>query len=202
MKIKHSFFKYLFCAIAFLAFTVLKPSEIRAQEVLPWEMGEDDGMPVEVFILSPVICLDWHPSRTAAEIKALQRMVRAVKKTYPYAKEAGKRFQEYDALIASTKNKLKQQSLMEKAERDLISEYKKELQNLSLYQGRILIKLIDREIGKTPLQVLKQLRGSFVSGFYRTLFALIGLNINNSYDPLDKDKDLEYIVTLYEKGYL
>ena len=202
MKLKFAFFKSLLYAVAFFAFVVVEKTEVQAQEVTKWKVEERNGTTVDVITLSPVNCVDWLPGRGKNEVKELQRMARAVKKTYPYAKEAGKRFQEYDALIASTKNKLKQQSLMEKAERDLISEYKKELQNLSLYQGRILIKLIDREIGKTPFLVLKQLRGGFVSGFYRTLFAMIGLNINTSYDPLDKDKDLEYVVTLYEKGYL
>jgi len=202
MKIKISFFKPFLYATACFAFAVLGKVEIQAQAVTQWKVEERSGTTVDVVTLSPVNCADWRPDRKNSQNKELQRMARAVKKTYPYAKEAGKRFQEYDALIASTKNKLKQQSLMEKAERDLISEYKKELQKLSLYQGRILIKLIDREIGKTPFLVLKQLRGSFVSGFYRTLFAVIGLNINTGYDPVDKDKDLEYVVTLYEKGYL
>lgn len=202
MKTKVSFFKPFLYAVMVFAFAGPGKLEIRAQQVTQWKVEQRNGTTVDVITLSPVNCADWSPDRKNSQVKELQRMVRAVKKTYPYAKEAGKRFQEYDALIASTKNKLKQQSLMEKAERDLISEYKKELQNLSLYQGRILIKLIDREIGKTPFLVLKQLRGGFVSGFYRTLFAVIGLNINTSYDPADKDKDLEYVVTLYEKGAL
>lgn len=177
-------------------------NNLNAQEVLSQRIEKRNGKFCEVVTLAPVYCTQWKNGRSESQLKELRRMVCAVKRVYPYAKEAGRRFEEYDALIAGAKTKTKQQSIIKKAERDLVGEYKQELQRLSLYQGRILIKLIDREIGKTPFQIIKEFRGGFISGFYRTLFAFVGLNVNAKYDPKGKDKDLEYVVVLYERGYL
>ena len=134
--------------------------------------------------------------------KRYSRVVRYVKKVYPYAKVAGIKMREYEAIIAKTEKKRDRKKIMRRAEQELKEEFEDELKKLTYMQGEILLKLIDRETNTSGYELVKDMRGGFKATFYQSSARLFGFNLKDRYDPDGRDKELEYIVRLIEQGNL
>jgi hypothetical protein len=87
-------------------------------------------------------------------------------------------------------------------EDELLKQYEEELKNLTITQGRILIKLIDRETRKTSYEVVKELRGSFQAAFWQAIARIFGSNLKTEFDPEGEDKVLNEIMIMIENGQL
>ena len=132
--------------------------------------------------------------------KKYRRLVRDVKKAYPYAKNAGQRIKEYNDLIADKKNR-ERKKLMKEAEKNLKAEFKKDLENLTVNQGKILMKLIDRETGNSSYDLVKEYRGKMTAFFWQS-FAVIyddDLNMKVRYDKEGDDKLIEEIIQMIDR---
>ncbi|MFN7013166.1 MAG: DUF4294 domain-containing protein [Bacteroidia bacterium] len=131
-----------------------------------------------------------------------ERLKRNVKKVYPYAKEAGRAMREFDDMMAKL-DKRKDRKNYEKAfEKQMRERFEEELKNLTVTQGMILIKLINRETGKTTFNTIKDIKGSFNAFMYQTSARLFGHNLKDDYDPEGKDYLIEDIVQMIERGEL
>lgn len=137
-----------------------------------------------------------------ADTRQDRRLVRNVKKVYPFAKLAGEKLQQYDSLLIQTHNKQERRKLMKKAEEEITAQYSEDLKKLTFTQGAILIRLIDRETGNTSYKLVQELRGKFRAFFYQGFARLWGYNLKTEYDPKTNDEDdkIETIITLMEKG--
>ena len=132
----------------------------------------------------------------------LNRLIRNVKKVYPYAKTAGALLRIYDARLEQAKNDAERKRIMKHAEQEIKERYGDSLKKLTFTQGIILIKLIDRETGNTSYGLLQQLRGKFTAFFYQAFARIWGYNLKTRYDPTGKDRKIEAIVKLIEAGKL
>ena len=129
-----------------------------------------------------------------------RRLVRDVKKAYPYAKVAGQRIKEYNDMLED-KNRRDKKKLMKEAEKNLKAEFKKDLENLTVNQGKILIKLIDRETGNSSYDLVKEYRGNLTAFFWQS-FAVIyddELNMKTRYDKEGTDKIIEDIIGMIDR---
>ena len=129
-----------------------------------------------------------------------KKLVRDVKKAYPYAKIAGQRIKEYNDLLADKKNR-ERKKLMKEAERNLKYEFKKDLENLTVSQGNILMKLIDRETGNSSYDLVKEYRGRITAFFWQS-FAVIyddDLNMKVRYDKEGDDRMIEEIIQMIDR---
>ena len=129
-----------------------------------------------------------------------RRLVRDVKKAYPYAKVAGQRIKEYNDMLED-KNRRDKKKLMKEAEKNLKVEFKKDLENLTVNQGKILIKLIDRETGNSSYDLVKEYRGNLTAFFWQS-FAVIyddELNMKTRYDKEGTDKIIEDIIGMIDR---
>ena len=133
-----------------------------------------------------------------------RRLASNVRKVFPYAKLAGAKMQEYDSIIANTPNKAERKRLLEQAEDELTAQYTEELKHLTISQGIILVRLIDRETGNTTYKVLQELRGKFRAFFYQGFARLWGYNLKSEFDPHNnpEDDDIDTIMTLLERGVI
>lgn len=134
--------------------------------------------------------------------KRYSRVVHYVKKVYPYAKVAGIKMREYEAILEKTTKKRDRKKIMRRAEQELKEEFEDKLKNLTYMQGEILLKLIDRETNTSGYELVKDMRGGFKATFYQGSARLFGFNLKDRYDPEGRDKELEYIVQLIEQGKL
>ena len=128
------------------------------------------------------------------------RLKHNVKKAYPYAILASARLKEYEKILEKMPNENMRKAYMAVAEKQLQKEFGEELKGLTLNQGRILIKLIDRETGNTSYQLVKQLRGNFSAFMWQSLASLFGSSLKEEYDPTGEDKMIELAIKQIEAG--
>lgn len=136
------------------------------------------------------------------DLKNYQRMVRAVKKVYPLALEAAKRMENLDEELSamdSRKNRKEHTKAIEEALKEEISPV---LWKMTRYEGKILLKLIDRETNHTVFAIIKDFRSGFTAGFYQMIAKMFGNNLKLEYDPTGEDEVLEQIVLYYKAGLL
>jgi len=136
------------------------------------------------------------------DYRRYRRLIRNVKKAYPYAKLAKEKLDEIEANLAKIKSEKEQKEYVKQVEKDLKDQYEEDLKKLTLTQGRILIKLIDRETGDTSYELVKELRGSLSAFFWQALARLFGSNLKSEFDAEGEDKLIDEIVILIEHGQL
>jgi hypothetical protein len=136
------------------------------------------------------------------DMRQYRRLIYNVKTVYPYAKLAGTKFAEVNEHLQSMEKGKDQREYIKQLENDLLKQYEEELKNLTVTQGRILIKLIDRETTLTSYEVVKELRGSFQAAFWQAIARIFGSNLKTEFDPEGEDKTLNEIMIMIEKGEL
>jgi hypothetical protein len=137
-----------------------------------------------------------------AESRQWERLVRNVKKAYPYARLAGIKFNEYNQKIATVKSEKVQKAMMKQAEDEIEAQFGKELRDLTISQGKILLKLIDRQTSNCSYDIVKDFRGKFRAFFYQSFARVFGYDLKARYNPLGEDADIERIVLMIESGTL
>jgi len=160
-----------------------------------------DGDTIPQMYLPEVNVLGYIIFKSPADQRRFEKLVRNVKKVYPYARLAGIKLNEYDALMAGLTEK-EQRKLFKRAEDELKAEFGEELKSLNFTQGKILLKLVDRETGTPTYHIVKELRGSITAFFWQNLSRLFGYNLKEKYDPEGKDRDIEAIVKMIENGMI
>ncbi len=131
-----------------------------------------------------------------------QRLVRNVKAAYPYAKLAGIKLRELDRQLMNISGEKKRREAVKQAEKNIRAEFEEDVKHLTITQGRILIKLIDRETGNTTYNVLQNIKGNVSAVFWQAIARIFGSNLKSEYDPYGEDQLIEMIIVLIENGQL
>ena len=161
------------------------------------EWSVENGDSIAVIHLNPVRKYARKP-----DMRRYARLVRAVKRVYPIAEEAKVLMKTMESELLALPNKKQQKLYIKGIEKRLIREYTPVLKKMTIYDGRVLPKLIDRQTDDTAFEIIKEFRGGFEAGLWQTLAKLFGNNLKTDYNPEKDDMLLEYIVNLYEKGLL
>jgi Domain of unknown function (DUF4294) len=128
------------------------------------------------------------------------KLQKRVIKTYPYAKAASDVMRTYEALCVHITDPKQQEALLEKAEKHLMNQFEKDLRNMTVSEGVILVKLIDRQTGATGYDLLRQLKGKFSAFMWQSVARVFGQNLKDDYDGSGEDVWIENIVALIEDG--
>lgn len=134
--------------------------------------------------------------------KYYYKLVRDVKKTLPLAKEIKQiviETYEFLETLPDEKSKNRHIKLVEKG---LKEQYTPKMKKLTFSQGKLLIKLVNRECNQSSYQLVKAFMGPFKAGFYQTFAAVFGASLKREYQPEDEDKMVERIIILVENGQL
>lgn len=129
------------------------------------------------------------------------RLRNAVYVTYPYAKAASKIMNEINAKLANVTDKSQRKAIIKSREKELRKEFTSRLSDLSIYQGKVLMKLIHRETGNNCYEIIKEYKGGFNAILYQTVALIVGTNLKQYYDANNADKPIEIIVKDLEKMY-
>jgi hypothetical protein len=159
-----------------------------------------NGDTVPYINLRPVICTTDRIFKNKREQQRWERTKYNVKKVYPYAILAAAKLKEYDRILAQLPTQHERDEYMKAAEDHLTDEFGDELKKLTVTQGRVLIKLIDRETGKTTYDVVKNMRGSFSAFMWQSVALLFNSNLKEDYDAEGDDKSIELAIKLIEDG--
>jgi hypothetical protein len=149
--------------------------------------------------LNNVYILGFKNGTSNREKRRKTRLVNNILKVYPYARAAAQVLEKYDKMLVGLPEK-EQKALMKEAEKNLRKQYLGDIENMTFTQGIILLKLVDRETGKTTYKIVDELRGSFQAFFYQSIARLFKYNLKDNYDPKGKDKEIEQIVRMIEDG--
>lgn len=149
-----------------------------------------------------ITILDVNIFHRMRDLKEYERMVRAVKKVYPLAMEAARRMENLDEELAMYEKRRDRKAYTRTIEDALKEEISPMLWKMTRYEGKILLKLIDRETHHTVFRIIKDFRSGFTAGFYQMLAQLFGNNLKLEYDPEGEDAMLEQIVKYYKAGLL
>ena len=130
------------------------------------------------------------------------RLVRNVKKVYPIAREINRTILETYEYLQTLPNEKARQKHSKRVEKGLKDQYTPRMKKLSFAQGKLLIKLVDRQSNQTSFELVKAFMGPFKAGFYQTFAALFGASLKKEYDPNGEDKLTERVVILVENGQI
>lgn len=140
--------------------------------------------------------------RTGNRVKKAQydKLQKRVIKTYPYAKAAGEVMSMYETLCTQITDEQQQKALLDRAEKTLMTQFEKDLRNMTVSEGVILVKLIDRQTGATGYELLRQMKGKFSAFMWQSIARVFGHNLKDDYDMNGEDVWIENIVALIEDG--
>jgi hypothetical protein len=123
------------------------------------------------------------------------RLRNAVYVTYPYARAAGRTINDINEKMANITSKKERKEYLKTREKELRKQFSDPLSNLSVYQGRILMKLINRQTGNNCYEIIKEYKGGFNARAYQTVAFFFGSSLKQKWDLSDKtDRQIENFV--------
>lgn len=148
----------------------------------------DNGDTIPMSYLKEFIVSGYASLLNSKEQAEYSKLIRNVKKTYPYAKQAGQLLESYNLAMKDMTPSQKKQ-MMKQAEKEIKDKFEADLKKLTRSQGEVLIKLIDRETGSDSYTLVKELRGSFSAFLYQSLGKIFGYNLKTKFNPKENKED-------------
>ena len=188
--------------ICILSFLIIASNQVFSQEndrIVLFALIID-GDTVPIIKLPEINVYSFKIIKSKRKARKLSRLIKNVKKVYPYAKLAGIKLQEYNEIFLTMSSEKEKRKLIRQVEKELKDEFGDDLRSLTFSQGKILIKLIDRETGNSSFELVQELRGKFIAFFWQTFAKIFGYNLKIKYDPEGEDKNIEIIVLMIENG--
>jgi hypothetical protein len=158
----------------------------------------DSGQYIPWIVIPDIKIVDTRIFKSQADLDQYRRLRYNVMKVLPYARFAGQRYRQLQRDLALTGDKHKQKELINTCESQIKDLFNKEIKDLTISQGEVLIKLIDRETGYTSYAMVKDLKGGFNAFILQSAARIFGHDLKETYDP-DQQKDIEAILT--QAGY-
>lgn len=150
----------------------------------------------DVYIFKPL------KFRNDKERKEYYRLVYNVKKTFPISQEINRTIIETYEYLETLPNEKIRQKHIKRVEKGLKEQYTARMKKLSFAQGKLLIKLVDRQSNQTSYELVKAFMGPFKAGLYQTFAGLFGASLKKQYDPEGDDRMIERIVLQVQNGQL
>lgn len=161
-----------------------------------------DGDTVAIMNLNPVTVIADRVFLNTDDAVKYYILRRDVKVAYPYAIMAEATFRQCEETMKTMTSESDKRHYLKQMEKIMMDQYKEDLKNMTVNQGRILIKLINRQTGTTSYEMVKELRGTLSAFMWQTVARIFGNNLKDTYDPETEDRDIEGIITLIEMGQI
>ena len=190
------------------------PDSIPTKQTIKVEYGPNDTVFVKAMIIDGEIIggreigevLVWggNPKDAAKYWASWTRLRNAVYLTYPYARSAGVVMIDVNKNLEHIKGKAERKKYIKSREKELRAAFTNKVTDLSIYQGKVLMKLIHRQTGENCFEIVREMKGGFTAGFYQTLMFVVGSSLKQGWNPNDDkfDKQIEDIVQEYDRMYL
>lgn len=163
---------------------------------------EANGDTIPCSVIDPGVWVYTHAGKKWKKYYAeWSRLRNAVYVTYPYAISASKVMNEINSKLINVTDKDKRRAIIRAREKDLKKEFADKLTQLSVYQGKVLMKLIYRETGNNCYEIIQEYKGGFSARFWQTIALIFGSNLKQNYDPYGNDQAMESIVLEVERMY-
>lgn len=189
------FLSFLFALILFGSNTFGQTGGVRAV------LGPDS---IPIFTMYGVVITAKAPNnrqkkKLEKEVKKFNKLRYDILKVWPYAQEAAKNVKIIEAELVNIPDPEAQKLYLKSRESFLFGKYEKDLKNLTIGQGKILVKLIDRQTAHSAYSLIYDIKSPASAFFWQTIGGVFGYNLKEKYDP-DDELAIEVIVTSIEAG--
>lgn len=209
MTAKRKIFRLVVTVLALVAVSVSPAVAQKAPDSIPLpQLGPNDTIPVPAVIHDheyvPLETLEWtwvqvpYPKHLLKKKQAWTRLRNAVYVTYPYARRAGAIMNDINARTASM-NESDKKKYIHSREKELKKQFAEPLSELSIYQGKVLMKLINRQTGNNCYNIIKEYKGGFTARAWQTVAFVFGSNLKQPYNPNGDEREIEMIVQEVER---
>lgn len=141
------------------------------------------------------------PRQKGREWRKYYRLVHNFSKVYPYALVARHLVHEADSTIAADKLRgARRDRYINGIQKELFEVFEKPMRNLTVSQGALLMRLIDREVGKSSYNIIKDYKNGIAAGFWQGIAKIFGTDLKRPYDPEGEDEPIEELVLKWENG--
>lgn len=175
-----------------------------AQQMAPIIVGKNDTLKVATtnyngeimpwVVLNQVVVTDHRIFRSALARAKFNRLRYNVLKVLPYARFAGERYRRLERDLAQTTDRKLKRQLLKDCQNEVKNLFNSKIKDMTISQGEILIKLIDRETGNSSYGLVKDIQGGIPAFFMQSLARLFGHNLKAEYDP-EEERDIETIIS-------
>lgn len=174
-----------------------------AQQTAPITVGKNDTLRVATtnyngeimpwVVLNQVVVTERRIFKTTMDRAKFNRLRYNVLKVLPYARFAGERYRRLERDLAQTTDRKTKKKLLNDCEKEIKNLFNSKIKDMSISQGAILIKLIDRETGNSSFSLVKDIQGGIPAFFMQSLARLFGHNLKAEYDA-EEERDIETII--------
>lgn len=137
-----------------------------------------------------------------SDYRKYEKLVYNIKRVYPYAMMVRIRLNQVNEAMKNLPDEKSRREYMKSVEKDVFAEYEDDMRQMTISQGRLLIKLIDRETQNTSYELIRDYRGKFSAGFWQSIARIFGTNLKEEYDPYGDDAIIELIINEIDAGRL
>jgi hypothetical protein len=141
-------------------------------------------------------------SSRKSEYRKYERLIYNIKKVYPYALMVRVKLNQVNEDLKNIRDEKERKKYIREFEKNVFGEYEDDIRDMTISQGRLLIKLIDRETQNTSYALIRDYRGKFTAAFWQGIARIFGTNLKEEYDAFGEDVLIEAIITEIEAGKL
>ncbi len=211
--LRKNIFTILVFALSFTCANVYSQEPTPGKENMPPmpELGPNDTIPVPARVVDNEVIpggnLEWvwvsaqYPPHLLKKRQEWTRLRNAVYVTYPYARKAAFLINDINYKLSSIDSKKDRKRYIKSREKEIRKEFGDPITNLSVYQGKVLMKLINRQTGNNCYEILKEYKGGFNARMFQTVAFFFGSNLKQGYDGQQEDVQIENIVREVERMY-
>lgn len=163
---------------------------------------ERDGISLPEIDIKEVVIIGRPSTAKKFPFNRYQRLIYNLKKVYPYALVIRAKLNEANDQLAQFPDEKERKKYLRQFEKNLFGEYEDDVRDMTITQGKLLIKLIDRETYNTSFDLIRQYRGNISAAFWQGIARIFGTNLKAEYDPFGEDAVMEIILIEIESGNL
>lgn len=196
-----------FCRLFILLFVIIAVGRLNAQEIpapvkfpprgkndtIRVASTNDNGEMIPWIPLNEVSIYAMRIFKTPTDRAAFNRLRYNVLKVMPYALFAKRRYEQLERDLAMNPDHKDQKKLIKQCDAEIKQMFKTEIKELTITQGQILTKLIDREVGRTTYEIVKETQGGVKAFIYQSVARVVGHNLKSTYNP-EEERDIESII--------
>ena len=185
-----------------LLFIIAECNNLYAQRQEKHSPYAENGDSLMLVVLPDIPVFPANVFKNEKQIVQYNKLVRDVKKTLPYAKMIYSTLIETCEYIERLPDSKTREKHIKRMENELFEHYKPILRKMTLTQGKLLIRLVDRECNQTSYELTKAFLGTFRAGFWNLFAGMFGASLKSNWEPDGKDAEAERIVKLIEAGII
>jgi len=163
---------------------------------------ERDGISLPEINIKEVVIIGRPSTARKFPFYRYQRLIYNLKKVYPYALVVRARLGAINEVLEKIPDEKDRKKYLRLAEKDIFGEYEDDVRDMTITQGKLLIKLVDRETLNTSYELIRQYRGNFSAAFWQGIARIFGTDLKAEYDPYGEDAVIEIILHELESGNL